>query len=446
LRVGIIGAGALCEHLLLPALSGPDILAAPDDGAWWLRRPSPNVDIDFAAPFRVEVAALCDADPVRLRRVGEAARVPALYTDWKRLLAEHSAPALASAAGELDAIFLALPPSRSDEILVAFSARRLQQAAAWLWLAGPPALSSQRARELSALHAHRAVWCARPLSRALAHRAARRMLDRGEIGLVRALSLRWPTPLPLASQNPNASAEARLFEGEVAALASALDVLLEFACPEAAREEEPQLERLVSRLHAHESGGSSVALVEFANGVGASLLLSSADDWNAPLPRLEVVGTQGRFLVCEGGRELRLHAPREATRSWIAPALAPSISNAEAAGLSEDVRLFLNALLQARLPARSAEAAADEASSARRAHSLGRAALLLRLWEELDAAARPLNSAEVLQAPQPPEPQQSTSPAALSRSTPQPEASARSRPALRRMLPDETLQLPFEAE
>lgn len=451
LRVGVIGAGALCEHLLLPALSGPDILAAPDDGAWWLRRPTPNVDIAFAPPFRVEVVALCDADPARLKRVGEAARVPLLYTDWKRLLAEHATPALTPAAGALDAIFLALPPARSDEILVALSSRRLHQATAWLWLAGPPALSSRRASELSSLHSHRAVWCARPLSRALAHRAARRMLDRGEIGVVRALSLRWHTPLPLASD----SAQNRLAEGEfggqVAALASALDVLLEFAAPEAALEEEPQLERLVLRAQAHERAGASVALIEFANGVGASLLLSSGDEWNSPLPRLEIVGTQGRFLVCKGGRELRLYAPREATRSWNAPSLAPSISGAEASGVAEDVRLFLHSLLQERASTRSTtDSLRDEARRDRRAHSLGRAALVLRLWEELASAARsPAASSgdEPLEAgaSQPPAPLMSPHQDA-SASSQSNEPGARSRGSVRRAVVDGTLQLPFETD
>lgn len=459
LRVGIIGAGTLCERLLLPALSGPDVLAPPDDGAWWLRRPSSNVDIAFAPAFRVEVAALCDSDPARLKRVGEAARVPSLYTDWKRLVAEHASPqALGSAGSELDALFLALPPSRSDEILVALSTRRLHQAAAWLWLAGPPALSSQRARELSSLHAHRALWCARPLSQALAHRAARRMIDRGEVGLVRALALRWHTLLPRSasapaspSASPSASVEARVFEGEVASIAAALDLLLEFAAPEAAREGSPLFERVVSRVHAHDNAGASVALIEFASGVGASLVLGSGDEWSAPLPRLEVVGTQGRFLVCEGGRDLRLHAPREAARSWSSPALAPSISGAEASGVAPDARAFLHALLQSRLPTR--DPAAEESRAALRAHSLGRAALVLRLWEELAASSRPqaeqAEEAEVAEA----------SPAAASSgpgdaaselssgSEAAPQAGARARGALRRLAPEQgTLPLPFEME
>jgi len=444
LRVGIIGAGTLCEHLLLPALSGPDVLAPPDDGAWWLRRPSANVDIAFAPPFRVEVVALCDADPARLKRVGESARVPSLYTDWKRLLAEHAAPqALAAGGGELDALFLALPPSRSDEILVALSARRLHQAAAWLWLAGPPALSSQRARELSALHAHRSLWCAHPLSRALAHRAARRMIDRGEVGLVRALSLRWHTLLPQPGA-PQASAQARIFEGEVASVAAALDLLLEFAAPEAARDDSPTIERVVSRLHAHENAGASVGLIEFANGVGASLVLGSGDEWSAPLPRLEIVGTQGRFLVCEGGRDLRLHAPREATRTWSAPSLAPSISSAEAGGVAQDVRAFLNALLQSKLPAR--DASVEESKQARRAHSLGRSALVLRLWEELAAVARPL-AAPTAVSHEPAAADSDEAAPAPADSERAPQASARARGSVRRSSQDEgTLSLPFETD
>lgn len=450
LRVGIIGAGTLCEHLLLPALSGPDVLAPPDDGAWWLRRPSSNVDIAFSPPFRVEVAALCDADPARLKRVGEAARVPSLYTDWKRLLAEHASPqAQASPRGELDALFLALPPSRSDEILVALSARRLHQAAAWLWLAGPPALSSQRAREMTSLHSHRAVWCARPLSRALAHRAARRLIDRGEVGLVRALSLRWHTLLPQPTPLASASTEARVFEGEVASIAAALDLLLEFAAPEAAREEMPLFERVISRVHAHENAGASIALVEFSNGVGASVVLGSGDEWSAPLPRLEIVGTQGRFLVCEGGRELRLHAPREAARSWSAPSLAPSISGAEASGVAPDVRAFLNALLQSRLPPR--DVGLEELQRARQAHSLGRAALVLRLWEDLAASTRVASdTGGATLAPEPTSLEEAGAPSSADAER-APYAGTRTRGVVRRLdagqsTSEGTLTLPFEPE
>jgi predicted dehydrogenase len=430
LRVGIIGAGTLCEHLLLPALRGPDIAAPEDDGAWWLRRPASNVDIAFESPFRVDVAALCDADPSRLKRVGEASGVPALYLDWKRLLAEHASPLAASSpAGELDALFLALPPAQTDEVLCALATRRLHTAAPWLWLAGPPALSSQRARELAALNEHRVAWCARFSSRALAHRAARRLIARGEIGLVRAISLRWHTPLPRHGSTST---------HEVASICSALDLLLEFAVP-GLRDEVPALESVLSRIASHEHAGASVALLEFTSGVGATLTMSAADEWSAPLPRLEAIGTQGRFLVCEGGREVRLHAPREGARAWSAPSGAPGLSSAEASGVAEDARAFLHALARSRRTSKAGGASDEvDALRQRRAHSLGRAALVLRLWEDLAAASSFIAAFDALDdAPSPTRAsagERAVDPTIrTTEKREEPEASGRARPSLRRV-------------
>jgi hypothetical protein len=246
------------------------------------------------------------------------------------------------------------------------------------------------------------------------------MIDRGEVGLVRALSLRWHTPLPDAADSRRlhelSAQEARAFEGEVASVAAALDLLLEFALPQAWRDESPLLERVVSRVHAHENAGAGVALLEFAGGVGASMVLGAGDEWNAPLPRLEIVGTQGRFLVCEGARSLSLHAPREATRTWSVPSLAPSLSGAEASGVAEDVRSFLNAVLHSKAGARSAAShapASGRGESLARAHSLGRASLLLRLWEELSGTTR-ASGASREEARRPSDEQSASKPAAPS--------------------------------
>jgi predicted dehydrogenase len=399
------------------------VSVVPGDGAWWKRRPSSNIDIPLADPLQVEVVALCDADEARLQRVGMAARIPSLYADWRKMLAEH-APGLGSGGGpglsvavgghgELDALFLALPPAQTDEILCALATRRLHHAAPWLWLAGPPALSSARARELATLHAHRVAWCARPVAHALAHRAARHLIRRGDIGTVRAVHLRWHTPLapPLSAADSSGDGarapslaspawESRVAQGELAASCAAVDLLLEFAAPESVRGDAATLDRVVSAAVAHENGGATSALVQFANGVPATLLAGAGDEWNAPLPRLEIVGTQGRFLVCEGGGDLRLHAPREATQSWSAPSGVPALSGAEASGVAPDARAFLHACAGGRYrTARSSGASTgalgsedEESRALLAAHSLGRAALVLQLWEALAARQSPASN------------------------------------------------------
>src|SRR5215216_5986156 len=97
-RIGIIGASAVTEWALLPALSGPDALTPPDSGAWWGRRPGAHAEIHYQPPALPDVVALCD-DEARARRVAEAARVRAVYTDWRQMLREVPLDALLCAAG-----------------------------------------------------------------------------------------------------------------------------------------------------------------------------------------------------------------------------------------------------------------------------------------------------------------------------------------------------------
>ena len=80
---------------------------------------------------------------------------------------------------------------------------------------------------------------------------------------------------------------------------------------------------------------------KMSGGATATLFLGAADAWNAPWPHLEIIGTQGRSLVCQAGRRVGLLVPREATRWWEPPGLAPHVSAANIAGLGEDIKAFL---------------------------------------------------------------------------------------------------------
>jgi hypothetical protein len=95
---------------------------------------------------------------------------------------------------------------------------------------------------------------------------------------------------------------------------------------------------------------------------------------------LEVCGTQGRFLVCEAGRRLWLHQPREAARFWEPPGLSHHVSGANINGLAEDLKEFLSWC-----------AAKESESAALLRHcgaSLAQANVALHL---LDAASRSLH-------------------------------------------------------
>jgi predicted dehydrogenase len=411
-RVGIVGAGALTESAIVPVLSGLDAWLPSDEGAWWLRRPGGNVDIPYQPPFRPDVVALCDPDPRRLERVGLSARVRGLYRDWRVMLAETS----------VDVLICALPPALTDELLCDLGTRRLQNSARWVWIAGPPAVSSSRARELAKLHAGRFVWCARLLSQALAHRAALRMVGRGDIGEVRALALRWPSALPRPRdlQAASPSSNIRAFQeasGQLASAYSALDLLVTFAqtcrarqmptslgvpivagrleresTPEASASEEPSLPSLARSVAVHDFSGATSALVCFPGGVAATALFAGAEAVD-PLPRLEVCGSQGRFLVCEGGRRVELHAPREGARVWTPASLSPLFSTPDAMGVAEELRLFLECWARAQQAPRSALRPAASLGVPSDA-TLLRASGVLGLWEQVSEPDKGASEAE----------------------------------------------------
>ena len=346
-RVGIIGAGAAVEWAILPVLSGPDALSPPDSGAWWQRRPSPAGDIRYQAPATPEVVALCEAPPAdewgksgkispRLQQMARAARVGAVYADPLALLREVP----------LDALLLAEPDAFSPAAVAALAAgapglKNGVSAPRWLWIEGPPARSSPELNAWAHAVAGRnpSLWMAAPLRRAAAHRAARRLIERDGIGQVTAIGARLPFALD----------EAR-FGAAYAAFELLLSLLIATPMP---------LDVTAIR---HPDGAAN-ALVRFAGGASISALFGAADAWNAPLPRIEVCGTQGRSLVCESGRRLLHFVPREGTRSWEPPGLAAHVSAPGVAGYAEDLKAFLSVCTDNPAPW-SAERALDDAARA----------------------------------------------------------------------------------
>jgi predicted dehydrogenase len=328
-RIGIIGAGAITEWAILPVLSGPDATAAPDTGAWWGRRAAAHSEIRYQAPARPEVVALSDTDEARARRVAEAARVRAVYTDWRLMLREV----------ELDALLCIASPEIAAEVATAAGA-----AVRWLWIDGPPAPAAAAVSRLWQRLEGRAVrvWCASPLRQAAAHRAARRLLERDQIGTVSALTLRWGVPLHVMEEAARGEQS-----GDAPYLASsyaALDTLLSFALsgPGAAG----QGYAGAIRVLAQESGGATSLWMQFGQGATATALFAAGESWSTPLPRLEICGTQGRSIVCEAGRRLWLYEPREAARLLEPPGLAAHVSSANIVGLAEDLKAFLAACVE----------------------------------------------------------------------------------------------------
>ncbi len=325
-RVGIIGASAAVEWAILPVLSGPDALSPPDSGAWWQRRPTPAGDIRYQAPATPEVVALCAAPPeeewgktnkapARLTQMAHAARVGAVYPDPLALLREVS----------LDALLLAEEDAFSPAAVAALAAsapglKNGVSAPRWLWIEGPPARSSGDLNAWARAVAGRkpSLWMAAPLRRAAAHRAARRLIERDGIGPVTAIQARLPFALDSA---------------RFGAAYAAFEMLLSLLIP-------TQLPLDVTALR-HPDGAAS-ALIRFAGGASLSALFSAADAWNAPLPRVEVCGTQGRSLVCESGRRLLHYVPREGARMWEPPGLAAHVSAPSLAGYAEDLKAFLS--------------------------------------------------------------------------------------------------------
>ena len=320
-RIGVIGAGPLTEWAVLPALSGPDAVAPRDTGAWWSRRPVADSQIRYQAPAQPEVVALADADEERARRIAAAGRIRAVYRDWRLMLRE--AP--------LDAIICAATPEVAAAVATAEAARGL-----WLWIDGPPAPSAAGALQLSPAVQGRArgVWCARPLRQAAAQRAARRLIESSEIGEVSALTLRWSTPLHVAVR-AGASTARHDNAPNFASSYAALDLLMAFAAPTDNGSAVP------SRVMVSEHHGAASVWLQFVTGITATALFAGSDNWNAPLPRLEICGSEGRFIVCEAGRRTWLHQPREPARLLEPPGLGVHLSTANVAGVAEDLKGFL---------------------------------------------------------------------------------------------------------
>ena len=344
-RVGIIGASAAVEWAILPVLSGPDALSPPDSGAWWQRRPSPAGDIRYQAPATPEVVALCEAPPAedwgknlkvspRLQQMARAARVGAVYPDPLALLREVS----------LDALLLAESDAFSPAAAAALAAsapglKNGVSAPRWLWIEGPPARSSGDLNAWARAVAGRkpALWMAAPLRRAAAHRAARRLIERDGIGAVTAIQAR----LPFALDNARFGAAYAAFE-----------LLLSLLVP---------MQMPIDVTAGRNPDGAANVLIRFAGGASISAMFGAADAWNAPLPRIEVCGTQGRTLVCESGRRLVHYVPREGARIWEPPGLAAHVSAPSLAGYAEDLKAFLSVCTDNPAPF-GAERALDDAA------------------------------------------------------------------------------------
>lgn len=322
-RIGIIGAGAMTEWAILPVLSGPDAVAPPDTGAWWTRRPSAHTAIQYQAPATPEVVAVADADTVRAERIAHTARVRAVYGDWRRMLRETP----------LDALICVAPPDMTGEVLLAAN-----PTVNWVWVYGPPVGTVAAMLRLTQRLAGRAtrVWCARPLRYAAAHRAARQLLERDEIGTVSALALRWGTAFYAPSKRTGGVGAATDDASHLLSSYAALDLLLSLGAFSGGSSVVPL------KVMASANNGATSLYFSCANGTGATALFAGAESWNAPLPRLEICGTEGRAVICEAGRRLWLHKPHEATRFMEPPGLTTHISTANTTGVAEDLKAFLS--------------------------------------------------------------------------------------------------------
>ncbi|HEX8550214.1 MAG TPA: hypothetical protein VF681_01535 [Abditibacteriaceae bacterium] len=365
-RIGIIGGGSEIDWAILPALSGSEMAAPPDSGAWWGRRATLAEDIAYQPPARVELVALADENVARLYRTAAAWRIRAPYSDWRQMLREAQIDALV-ASPELEA-------TQRREVLEAARERNL-----WLWLPGPPASG---ARDIG--FAAPRVWCSHYLNSAAAHRAARRLVESGRLGAVSALALRWPRALSPDSDNPN-----------FAATYAAFSLLVHFASlppREGGRIRLPQ----GARVAASETGGATNVWLRFAHGLegralSATALFTSADGWNTAFPRLEITGTEGRAVECEAGRRVVLTEPREAARILELPGLAPHVSQSNVVGIAEDLKLFLAHVAEAQDSNEANERAWHEAAAALRLLEAVREALSTGAMIETDLvrAAQP---------------------------------------------------------
>lgn len=327
-RIAIIGAGESVEWEILPFLTGPELSQPSDEGAWWNRRPGIGGDIRWQPPAEVEVVAICDGEVENAQRLARSYRIAAAYGDWRTMLQETSADAIVcERAASVD--FEELP------------ARASASGVRSLWFDEPPVADFELVLHLYALaEAHGVLaWWARPLRYAAAHRAARRMINRGEIGDVTSLHLRW---------NTSFGGKAEMFS---ASNFAAIDLLL--ACAQSAPTE----------VLAREAKGITTVWISLVGGATATAVFAAADAWNAPLPRLEIIGTQGRSLICEAGRRLGMFQPRDAAR-WIEPpGLAAHVSSANLGGVADDLRAFIGLTIGEKM-AHSPQADGREASRA----------------------------------------------------------------------------------
>lgn len=351
-RVAIVGAGPLVEWGLLPVLTGPDAAAPQDAGAWWSRRPATTGEIRYQPPALPEVAALCDPLPgggARADGVSKLARVPSVYSDWRRMLKEVPVDAIFLAGGD-EAAGIRGWPSAAE--VVQELGTVAGKSAKWLWVDGPPSRTVMGQLQLQRLAEAEGVklWLARPLRHSAGHRTLRRLLERDAIGNISALQLRWPLPLD---------------EPHAYAAYAALDLMLSLL---PLSQSNPT--KMMASRGADDTGSSWIST---GGGVSITTLWSGADTWNSPWPRIEVAGTQGRSVTCEGSRKVQLFVPREATRTWEPPGAQLHISSANLAGVGEDVKAFLAAVVED----------ASETYNGASADVLTVSARVIALWEAL---------------------------------------------------------------
>jgi predicted dehydrogenase len=160
-----------------------------------------------------------------------------------------------------------------------------------------------------------------------------------------------------------------------------------------------------ARVVAEEFGGATSVWLRLADGVTATALFSGAESWSAPLPRLEVCGTQGRWLVCEAGRRLWLHQPRETAHLSEPPGMIGHVTAANVLGVAEDLKAFL-ATCTDEIEASANRREADRRDARERA--LFDAVAPLTLLEAINASLDSGDSSRVTAAEMEPRPRSSS--------------------------------------
>ena len=194
LRVGLIGAAATTERMLIPLLSGFD--GAPQDDDW--KRGVVAANMRSAPPLLVALAAASREESAAARVLAQSARLPPAYDDWRAMLREN----------ELDAVLCAASPETAAQLLITLASwRHDNPAPRAVWLSGPPAPSCEAALQLAQMMRGREflVWCAQPLRHEFAHRAARRLIERDFIGAIASIDFRGASAFPsrvLADDTP----------------------------------------------------------------------------------------------------------------------------------------------------------------------------------------------------------------------------------------------------